>query len=233
MIKNWKSLFVKGQDAEPEKNESKADSFSFPVNNNNNNSSFPNQPPQTYAAPPTDPVINEVLQVYESGLDSINMPGYDFYEFYKAINSTSQASEQTYHMAYQMARTLDKTITAGKLLQDAEFYISKINEVHSQYVSQGQQKLNSIQNTKSADKSKLQSEIDQATARTSALRAELQQLESEINTKRNSLSRIDEGFAPQEKSIREKLTANDHARKTSIDKLNVIKEGIQRFISKL
>jgi hypothetical protein len=231
MIKNWKSLFVKGQDAEPEKNESKADSFSFPVNNNNN--SVTQQPSQTYTAPPNDPVINEVLQVYESGLDSINMPGYDFYEFYKAINSTSQASEQTYHMAYQMARTLDKTITAGKLLQDAEFYISKINEVHSQYVSQGQQKLNSIQNTKSTDKSKLQSEIDQATVRISALRGELQQLESEINTKRNSLSRIDEGFAPQEKSIREKLMANDHARKTSIDKLNVIKEGIQRFISKL
>jgi DNA-binding transcriptional MerR regulator len=229
MIKNWKSLFVKGQDAEPEKNETKADSFSFPVNNNN---PAPHQPSQTYVAPVNDPVINEVLKVYESGLDSINMPGYDFYEFYQAINSTSHTNEQTYQMAYQMARTLDKTITPNKLLQDAEFYISKINEVHSQYVSQGQQKLNSIQNSKNNDKSKLQSEIDQATARISALRAELQQLESEINTKRNTLSRIDEGFAPQERSIREKLMANDHARKNSIDKLNVIKEGIQRFILK-
>lgn len=229
MIKNWKSLFVKGQDAEPEKNETKADSFSFPVNNNN---PAPNQPAQTYVAPVNDPVINEVLKVYESGLDSINMPGYDFYEFYQAINSTSHSGEQTYQMAYQMARTLDKTITPSKLLQDAEFYISKINEVHSQYVSQGQQKLNSIQNSKNNDKSKLQSEIDQATARISALRAELQQLESEINTKRNTLSRIDEGFAPQERTIREKLMANDHARKNSIDKLNVIKEGIQRFILK-
>jgi hypothetical protein len=229
MIKNWKSLFVKGQDAGPEKKESTADSFSFPVNNN----PPPNQQPtQTYPTPVTDPVVNEVLKIYESGLDSINMPGYDFYEFYQAINSTSNANEQTYNMAYQMARTLDKTITPSKLLQDAEFYISKINEVHSQYVTQGQQKLNSIQNTKNNDKSKLQNEIDQATIRISALRAELQQLESEINTKRNTLSRIDEGFAPQEKGIREKLMANDHARKNSIDKLNVIKEGIQRFILK-
>lgn len=228
MIKNWKSLFVKGQDAEPEKTESKADSFSFPVNNNPSTQ----QPSQSYTTPVNDPVVNEVLQVYESGLDSINMPGYDFYEFYKAVNSSPQITEQTYHMAYQMARTLDKTITPAKLLQDAEFYISKINEVHSQYVSQGQQKLNSIQNTKSSDKSKLQSEIDQATVRISALRAELQQLESDINNKRNTLSRIDEGFAPQEKGIREKLMANDHARKNSIDRLNIIKEGIQRFILK-
>lgn len=231
MIKNWKSLFVKGQDAEPEKIENKADSFSFPVNNNNTSTHQPAA--QISSTPANDPVINEVLQVYESGLDSINMPGYDFYEFYKAIHSTNNVGEQTYHMAYQMAKTLDKTITPAKLLQDAEFYISKINEVHSQYVTQGQQKLNSIQTTKNNDKSKLQSEIDQATARISALRAELQQLEADINTKRSTLSRIDEGFAPQERSIREKLMANDHARKNSIDKLNVIKEGIQRFILKL
>lgn len=89
MIKNWKSLFVKGQDAEPEKNENKADSFSFPVNNNTSTT----QPAaQTYSAPANDPVINEVLQVYEAGLDSINMPGYDFYEFCRTRSSTSARS---------------------------------------------------------------------------------------------------------------------------------------------
>ena len=42
--------------------------------------------------------------------------------------------------------------------------------------------------------------------------------------------KVDEIHYPQEKSIREKLNANDLARKTSIDKLNMIKEGIHRFI---
>jgi outer membrane murein-binding lipoprotein Lpp len=233
MIKNWKNLFVKQGDAEGQKeNENTTDSFSFPVNNN---ASAPTQASTgyQYTAPPVnDPATTEVLQVYENGLDSINMPGYDFYEFYRAINSTPHPGEQTYHMAFQMARTLDKTISPEKLLKDAEFYISKINEVHSQYVTQGQQKLNGMQERKNSDKNKLQSEIDQASARISQLRAELHQLESDINQKRTALGKIDDSFAPQERSVREKLNANDMARRVSIEKLNVIKDGIQKFILK-
>ena len=188
--------------------------------------------PQAYTPPSsaTDPVVNEVMQVYENGLDSINMPGYDFYEFYRTVISTGNPTEQTYNMAFQMARTLDKTISPTKLLGDAEFYISKINEVHSQYTSQGTQKLNALQEKKSGERLALQKEIDDAVSRIAQLRAELQNLENVVNVKRGNLSKVDEGYAPQEKSVREKLAANDIARKTSIDKLNMIRDGIQRYI---
>jgi chromosome segregation ATPase len=158
------------------------------------------------------------------------MPGYDFYEFYKAITSIAQANDHTYQLAYQMAKSLDKTVTAQKLMADAEFYISKINEVHGQYTSQGQQKMNALQQQKNGDKEKLQREIDAGAARISQLRAELQQLEADINQKRGILAKTDESFNPQEKTIREKLMANDMARKISIDKLNSIKEGILKYI---
>lgn len=227
-MKNWKNLFVKSDEKESRKEESISENFSFPVSGN---VSTPGQPSPTYNPQPVnDPVVNEVLQVYEKGLDSINMPGYDFYEFYQAVTSIGVSNEQTYKMAYQMAKTLDKTITSQKLMNDAEFYISKINEVYSQYVTQGQQKLNSLQEQKSGEKIKLTGEIDQSAMRVAHLRSELQQLESEITQKRNVLAKIDEGFYPQEKSIREKLNANDLARKTSIDKLNMIKDGILKFI---
>ncbi|WP_205511144.1 hypothetical protein [Longitalea arenae] len=234
MIKNWKSLFVKETESETEKKDSPkkdtaAESFSFPVTDT---SSF-KASTGAEAAPPSaavDPGVQEVLDVYESGLDSINMPGYDFYEFYKAITSIGHANENTYQLAYQMAKSLDKTITAQKLMTDAEFYISKINEVHGQYVSQGNQKLHALQEKKSADKDKLQREIDAGSTRLSQLRAELQQLEAELNQKKAALTKTDENFYPQEKSIREKLMANDMARKVSIDKLNIIKEGILKYI---
>jgi hypothetical protein len=225
MIKNWKSLFVK-TDEESTDSIPSNEPLSFPVNN----TSFSND---TKVAPPvhsTDPTVLEVMDVYEKGLESINMPGYDFYEFYQTVYSTGQASEQTYKMAFQMARTLDRTISPDKLLSDAEFYISKINEVHSQYVSQGQQKLNALQQQKNAEKNKLQHEIDQASLRINQLRAELQQLESDISQKRNVLLKVDDNYYPQEKTIREKLTANDFAQKASIGKLSSIKEGIQKFI---
>jgi len=224
MVKNWKNLFVKTDEKENKK-ESVSESYSFPVND----SSSP-QKSNVTAPPIADPTVVEVLKVYEDGLDSINMPGYDFYEFYKTVASTGNPNEQTYLMAYSMAKTLDKTITPSKLLTDAEFYISKINEVHSQYVTQGQQKLNSIQEKKASEKNQLQAEIDNGSRRINELRAELQSLESEINQKKNILVKVDDSYYPQEKSIREKLSANDMARNTSIDKLNSIKEGIKRII---
>src|SRR5688572_14629446 len=114
-MKNWKSLFVKTEEKESSKKEDRSESFSFPVNQGNS-SQQASSPQPSY----NDPITSEVLQVYENGLESINMPGYDFYEFYKTVSSAGVPGEQTYIMAFQMARTLDKTISSVKLLSDAE-----------------------------------------------------------------------------------------------------------------
>lgn len=227
MIKNWKHLFVKADESEAEVKAAPAQSFSFPTSNT---TASPVPAAAPAPAPALDPNLAEVLEVYESGLDSINMPGYDFYEFYKSVSSTGTSGEAIYNMAFQMARTLDSTITPAKLLNDAEFYISKINEVHGQYVSKGQLKLSALQEKKNSERTKLQSEIDSASQRMNQLRAELQQLEADVAQKRASLSKLEDQFYPQEKAIREKLNANDAARQTSIDRLNIVKTGIQRFI---
>ena len=228
MLKSWKHLFVKTDEPKAGKEEA-AEAFSFPASETivpaATTGSFAPAP-----APANDAVVSEVIEVYESGLESINMPGYDFYEFYKAISSTGLSGEHTYQLAYQMARSMDKTITVQKLIGDAEFYISKINEVHGQYVSQGQAKLRSLEEKKKAERGQLQGEIDHGSARIAQLRAELQQLESAVNQKKAMLSKIDEGFLPQEKAIREKLAANDTARTVSIEKLQAIRECIARFI---
>lgn len=227
MMKNWKDLFIKSNEEEQE-NIAPKDQLSFPVSGNNNAEFF--QSSQVSQPVISNPAINEVMKVYESGLESINMPGYDFYEFYMAISSTGAAGEQTYNMAFQMAKSMDKTITVQKLVNDADFYISKINEVYNDYVSQGQQKLNSLQEQKNMEKAKLSAEIDQNNTRMAQLKAELKQLETQLNQQKNDLAKIDQSIYPKEKSIREKLLANDMAKKNSIDKLSMIKEGLHRFI---
>lgn len=230
MLKNWKSLFVK-QDDEEEDKTVKTEMFSFPVNNN-----MPSQQPVNMPPPPTgmeQKVLDEVLAVYENGLESINMPGYDFFEFYKSVSSTGNITEQSYNMAFMMAKTLDKTLTPQKLMSDAEFYISKINEVHSQYVMQGQKKLNTLQEQKNAEKNKLTGDIDSSTMRISQLRNELQQLESDIAQKRGALAKIEESYFPEEKSVRDKMIANDAARQSSVQKLTGIKDGIQKFVKNI
>lgn len=228
MAKSWKSLFVKAEDTEEEKKTTPQENFSFPVMNPQTSQVIS---PLSKDAQPISPAVREVIEVYEKGLESINMPGYDFYEFYKTIMSAGiNSGEQVYNMAFQMAKTLDSTVNSAKLLKDAEFYVSKINEVHGQYAMQGQQKLNSIQNDKSAAKSNLSSEIDGANQRMIDLRNELQALELKIKSKQEDLSKIDNKYFPQEQSIREKLNANDLAHNESIAKLNRVKDGIKQLI---
>lgn len=226
-MKNWKSLFVKSEDEDETKSGTPAvENFSFPVNN----SSLQATSTENISAPAAPDTINEVLTVYEKGIDSINMPGYDFYEFYKAISSIQGANEQVYKMAFQMARSMDATITSQKLINDADFYISKINEVHSQYNMQGEQKINTLLNRKSEDKRKLTQELELAAQQVTQLRSQLLVLENEINQKRNLLSTIENEYLPQENNIRQKLTANDNAKQISVVKLTAVKEGIQQHI---
>jgi len=226
-MKNWKGLFIKSNEGEQE-NIAPREELSFPVSSTNVDGFV--QPSAIPSSPVSNPAINEVMKVYENGLESINMPGYDFYEFYMAIISTGAAGEQTYNMAFQMAKSMDRTITVQKLVNDADFYISKINEVYSDYVSQGQQKLNSLQEQKSQEKNKLSAEIENCNSRIAQLKAELKQVEAQLNQQKNDLNKIDQSIYPKEKAIREKLLANDMAKKNSIDKLSTIKEGLQRFI---
>jgi phage-related minor tail protein len=231
MGKSWKDLFIKSDDPEQNESASSSDNFSFPVNNNiqstANNSMQPNQGSGFVQSE----AVKEVLQVYEKGLDSINMPGYDFYEFYRTIVAAGiNSGEQVYNMAFQMAKGLDNTVSSAKLLTDAEFYISKLNDVHSQYSSQGQQKLTTIQNNKGADKSKLTSEIDAANRRISDLKNELQTLEASIRSKQDALTKVDNTYVPQEQIVNEKLQANDMAHAESISKLNRVKDGIKQFV---
>jgi hypothetical protein len=158
------------------------------------------------------------------------MPGYDFYEFYKAITTIGNAGEQVYGMAFQMAKSMDNNVTPKKLMTDADFYISKINEVHGQYSSQGQQKLNSLDAKRNEEKNNLLHEIEKGTQQITQLRNQLQSLESEINQKRIALSTVDSKYSPQESEIRQKLLANDNARQISVMKLTAVKDGIQKNI---
>jgi hypothetical protein len=226
-MKNWKSLFVKTDDSVEKSTSNPSEQFSFPVGNT---SVSENTPMAVTGSNIDNTILNEVLNVYEKGVDSINMPGYDFYEFYKAITSINNAGEQVYNMAFQMAKSMDDNITPQKLVADAEFYISKINEVHSQYSTQGQQKLSSLDAKKNEEKSKLMQEIESGTHQINQLRNQLQALESEISQKRIKLSTVDGKYTPQESDIRQKLMANDNARQISVMKLTRVKEGIQKNI---
>jgi hypothetical protein len=158
------------------------------------------------------------------------MPGYDFFEFYKAINSIPNGGDQAYTMAFQMAKSMDNTLSPTKLMGDADFYISKINEVFSNYVMQGNQKLNEILNDKNTEKVQLNKEVEAATKRLEDLRKEMQSIETNINENRNKMTLVEGKYTPAENAVRQKLAANDNARQISIQRLQTVRDGILRIL---
>ncbi len=232
-MKSWKSLFIKEE-------EEKTNPPSFPISN----TAKPSNPVQNSEVhfPKTEPafkmdsevsnsVFEEVLSVYEKGLDSINMPGYDFYEFYTAISSLKEPNEVAYQMAFKMAKTMDTSLSTSKMIRDADFYLLKINEVHKQYESQGKQKLKSLESEMTKEESDLKKEITNMNSEIESLKSQISALEQKLQKASGDLKVIPSNHQPKLISIEEKLTANDKAMETSVNKINLVKEGIQKYLS--
>lgn len=227
MLKNWKSLFIKQEE----------NSVDTPVNQDENIQLPKNMPIDSPALNfsaglhGVDPnLVGEILDVYEKGLNSINLPGYDFYEFMNAVFATGHVNEQTFLMAFQMSKAMDGKLTKEKLLSDAEFYIGKIKEVHQQYVASGQQKLKSVLDKKTSESQALAQDIDNAANKVEQLRREIAQLEGAIAEKKSQLAQAGEKYLPEEQAIQEKLKANDMAQETVLSKLEKVKSGVAGYL---
>jgi hypothetical protein len=223
-MKSLKNLFIK-EDAEQESSaEEKVTNapIAFPVGDSKS---------QPYAAGAgSNQYLVEIIEVYEKGLESINMPGYDFYDFYLAIKASGSENESVYKMAYQMGKTLDKAITPQKLSQDAEYYVSKLNEVYQTYSQKGEQKLHALENELKTEKNSLSVEANGIESDINKMRQQISLLEQKLTEVRSNLARVDGKYEPQKEVIKLKLQANDHAMKISVQKLQSIKEGIMKYI---
>ena len=218
-MKSFKNLFIKDDEKEQEPTDSKV---SFPVSEG----SSPG--PKTTAK--DNPYLEEILSVYEHGLEKLNMPGYDFYDFFTAIKAAGAQSESVFKMAYQMGKTLDSTITPQKLIADAEFYISKINDVHQTYSSQGKKKLDDLDSKLRLDRDKLTNEAQRIEADIASMKQQIQAAETRLQQTKSDLGKIEEVYKPEENEVKLKLLANDEAMQVSIKKLNVIKESILKYL---
>jgi hypothetical protein len=226
-MKLFKNLFIKDESEQEEpKDKEQEEKLAFPVSSSHPESHQPNVIPATGA----NQYLTEIIEVYEKGLESINMPGYDFYDFYLAVKASGVENEAVYKMAYQMGKTMDKNITPAKLSSDAEYYISKLNEVYRTYSEKGSQKLSSLEHDLKTEKDKMALEANGMESDIHKMRQEIMALEQRLMDVRSNLARVDGKYKPQQDVIKLKLEANEHAMKISVQKLNTVKESIMKFI---
>jgi predicted RNase H-like nuclease (RuvC/YqgF family) len=177
-----------------------------------------------------NPYLDEIIMVYEKGLDSINMPGYDFFDFFTAIKAAGTQNEAIFKMAFQMGKTMDSSLTSQKLVTDADFYLSKLKDVHQKYADQGQQKLNGILSQSRAERESLSNSANSMEVEISRLRQQIADLEKKLADTRTTLSQVDNKYKPQQDVVEKKLEANDEALRISAQKLTAVRDAIQLYL---
>ncbi|WP_108866776.1 hypothetical protein [Aquimarina aquimarini] len=220
---NWKGLFINDEENSEEKKTKEAkeparsQTQSFPETTKPA-SKFPVQPPKTTLV--NDTVLNTVIEMYESGFESLNKPGYDFYEFFKAIKAVGSNDPSVYKMALTMAQGVDSNVTKSGLLSQADFYINEIEKVHKQYSSQGSTKKTKILEAQKTKKDSLNAEVSQ-------LEKKLIDIQNQISVKKDLLNSVDANLMSEVSEIDQKIVANDKARSKILETIVAVVDGIK------
>ena len=176
---------------------------------------------------PSVPVSNDylvkALEVYQKGFDSLNQPGFDFYEFYQSVASGGIDNPAVYAMAFQMASAMDKSISKAGLVQQADFYLAEIQKVYEEYVSKGQAKRQEVESLKVNENQSLTNELNDMTH-------QLEALKTQIEDRTRKLSLIDGKYNPQLSEIDSKLAANTTAKDRILGSIQTVKQGINNNV---
>ena len=180
------SLFFNGSNKqeEPEKVETKkVPVASFPAQPST--ASFPSSTPPV-ATTPVAPnnYSEEIMGVYIKGFESLNQPGVEFYEFYKAVEAVDINNTQAYKMALAMLKNSDSSFNKEKALSSSQHYIDNILVAHKEFLTNGVTKKDKLNQEKSNEASSLNTEI-------ASLETQLEALNQQLGQKKIQLSSID------------------------------------------
>jgi len=186
--------------------------------------SFPTTfPTQAFGSAPNQEFINKFNEKYNSTFDGLNQPGYDFYEFYKAIVSANMVDNpQGYQMALSMATAMDATVTKDHLISQADFYIGKLNELYNQHVTSGNAKKQDLLTQKNAENNSLTTDL-------ATLKQQLEFIQSQITQKESDLSSIDAKYTPLIGEVDAKLVANEVVKNDFIGRITKVKENLSKI----
>jgi hypothetical protein len=227
-----KNIFIKSDESEDtskEQSESvntnteESGSLKFPGTQTNVNSfNTPPPPPPSISSG----ILNQVVELYDKGFDSLNKPGYDFYEFFKALHSVNDFSPGAYKMAFQMGKVMNASLEKNMLIQSADMYISEINKVHQNYHVQGEGKRNDLVKTQTNEKQAIANDIANMENQIAQLKNQIAQLETNKQKRESELAPIDTKYQTELKLIEEKIQANHSAKDIISSKINTVKHGI-------
>ena len=218
---NWKSIFVNDENAGVPQDEAKIQTSFIPTDNK-----FPETNTITNSVPNSNsnnPLLNEILEVYNKGFEGLNSEGFDFFEMYKSVMAVGPTNPQSYQMAFTMGKTIKSDLSKEFLLEKSKFYISEIEKVYSKYDATGNSKNKDLSDTISTQKNNLTKYI-------SDLETQIAKLQSELETKKAELARIDFDNKEMFTQIQLKIEANNLAKHKILESINTVVTGINQYL---
>jgi hypothetical protein len=100
----------------------------------------------------------KVLKTFEEYFEKINKPGYDFFEFYKAVNQFEDVN--SYKTAFSVVSSFDSTISKDNLLKDHEYYINNVNLTVEQLKEQSSSRISQLVEEKDTKTKEINDKID-------------------------------------------------------------------------
>lgn len=167
-----------------------------------------------------EPHMANILAKYEQGFESLNLPGYDFFEFFSAVMLAGPENPQVYDMAFVMGKSMDATLTKEKLIKDADYYLGELEKVYETFKSEGETVLKKIKTDKDMSSNELVSRVEM-------IKSQIEGLTNELNNANSELMTLDSKFEPQIVEIQCKLKANEVASQTITGKIKLVKNNIK------
>jgi hypothetical protein len=234
---NWKSIFI-NDESNPDASNTNQDpptetKFSAPTSENKfptqgvqpTQNKFPETPTVSYNSGngTNNPFINEILDVYNKGFESLNSEGFDFFEMYKSVIAVGATNPQSYQMAFTMGKTLKSDLSKEFLIEKSKFYISEIEKVYTKYDATGNSKNKDLNNTITTQKYDLGKNI-------ADLESQIAKLQADLETKKAELSRIDNDNHQMFAEIQQKIEANNIAKQKILESINTVVTGINQYL---
>ena len=226
---SWKSIFVneEGADKKPVENSPPpvTQTNKFPESNTSFPSAATNQMP---AATPTNfdqnnPFLKDVLAVYDKGFESLNQPGFDFFELYKSVISVGATNPQAYQMAFTMGKTINPELSKPFLLEKAKFYTDEILKVYEKYNITGFSRKKELSDNVNSEKANLTKTI-------ADLEGQIAKLQTELQKNKEQLSKVDTNNINQFSEFQLKIDANNLAKDTILNSINTVVTGINQYL---
>lgn len=229
---NWKSLFVNDEANKTSENTIKEQPKFTPSTENKFPTTESKFPETTINSGNSvvnsgnnanNPFLNEILEVYNKGFESLNQSGFDFFEMYKSVMAVGPTNPQSYQMAFTMGKTINGDLTKPLLLEKANFYVSEIEKVYAKYDATGNSKNKDLNNTITTQKSNLSKTI-------ADLESQITKLQADLETKKAELVRIDHDNHEMFAQIQQKIEANNIAKQKILESINTVVTGINQYL---